>query len=66
MPPEIAALADRFCRRDCHSNARRWPPYRYVAAMSWFVADHVHGAKRSPDDVKTLCACSDKMRDTLQ
>jgi hypothetical protein len=31
---------------DCHSNQTRWPAYSYVAPVSWFVAGHVHDARK--------------------
>jgi hypothetical protein len=34
--PEAEALARGACY-DCHSNETQWPPYSYVAPMSWFV-----------------------------
>src|SRR5688572_26084321 len=42
LDPKVAAVLDRSCN-DCHSNKTRWPWYANVAAVSWFVIDHVDG-----------------------
>ncbi len=39
-----SAEAERLARAacyDCHSNETEWPPYSYVAPMSWLVRDDV-------------------------
>jgi mono/diheme cytochrome c family protein len=37
---EAEALFDAACA-DCHSNETDWPPYSYVAPMSWLVRSDV-------------------------
>lgn len=43
--PKTRQYAVRACF-DCHSNQTRWPAYSYVAPVSWYVAGHVHDAKK--------------------
>lgn len=38
--PEAEALARAACY-DCHSNETNWPPYSYVAPMSWLVRNDI-------------------------
>ena len=39
-PPEIMVILERSCY-DCHSHQTDWPPYAYVAPVSWLVAGDV-------------------------
>lgn len=42
--PVARELAVRACY-DCHSNESRWPPYSYVAPMSWLVRRDVEAGR---------------------
>lgn len=44
-PAEVRMVLERSCF-DCHSNETRWPWYSYIAPASWFVAEHVHDARK--------------------
>jgi hypothetical protein len=41
---QTAALARDACY-DCHSNETEWPPYSYVAPMSWLVRRDVEAGR---------------------
>jgi len=41
---ETASLARDACY-DCHSNETEWPPYSYVAPMSWLVRRDVEAGR---------------------
>lgn len=43
--PETKALWVRACA-DCHSNETVWPPYAYVAPISWLVSHNVDEGRR--------------------
>jgi len=43
--PETKALWVRACA-DCHSNETVWPPYAYVAPISWLVSHNVTDGRR--------------------
>ena len=43
--PETKALWVRACA-DCHSNETVWPPYAYVAPISWLVSRNVIEGRR--------------------
>ena len=43
--PETKALWIRACA-DCHSNETVWPPYAYVAPISWLVSRNVIEGRR--------------------
>jgi hypothetical protein len=43
--PETKALWVRACA-DCHSNETVWPPYAYVAPVSWLVSRNVTEGRR--------------------
>lgn len=43
--PEGRRLAVAACY-DCHSNQTKWPPYSYVAPMSWLVQRDVENGRR--------------------
>jgi hypothetical protein len=45
IPPGVHATLRRACM-DCHSNESRWPWYSNIAPVSWFLVDHVNGARR--------------------
>ena len=43
--PETRALAQRACF-DCHSNETVWPPYAYIAPVSWLVVHDTLDGRR--------------------
>jgi mono/diheme cytochrome c family protein len=43
---ETKALFDRACA-DCHSNQTQWPPYAYVAPVSWLVVHDTNEGRRA-------------------
>ena len=43
--PETKALWTRACA-DCHSNETVWPPYAFVAPISWLVSHNVDEGRR--------------------
>ena len=43
--PETKALWVRACA-DCHSNETVWPPYAYIAPISWLVSHNVDEGRR--------------------
>lgn len=45
-PEEVMTLLKKSCY-DCHSNETVWPNYSNVAPVSFFVAGHVHDARRA-------------------
>jgi hypothetical protein len=45
---EVAAIARGACY-DCHSNETEWPPYSWVAPMSWLVRNDVESGRRELD-----------------
>lgn len=45
LPKEVNQIIIRSCY-DCHSNNTIWPWYSNVAPVSWFVANHVHEARK--------------------
>ena len=44
-PDQVAADLARGACYDCHSNESEWPPYSYVAPMSWLVRRDVEGGR---------------------
>lgn len=45
-PTEVMTLLKKSCY-DCHSNETIWPDYSNIAPVSFFVASHVHDARRA-------------------
>ena len=44
IPSEVSAILERSCY-DCHSNTTVWPWYRNITPVSWWLVDHVNGAR---------------------
>ena len=45
VPPEVSQLLQVACY-DCHSNNTRYPWYASVQPVGWWLAGHIHDAKR--------------------
>lgn len=64
VPPEVKAILDRSCR-NCHSNQTVWPPYAYVAPVSWLLVWDVSEARDDMNLSEWGVANPDAQRDTL-
>ncbi|MEA2974119.1 MAG: hypothetical protein QOG82_2577 [Actinomycetota bacterium] len=61
-----AAEAERLARAacyDCHSNETEWPPYSYVAPMSWLVRNDID---RGRDALNFSVGGGDKLHDAAE
>jgi len=45
-PAKVMSILKKSCY-DCHSNETVWPNYSNVAPVSFFVASHVHNARKA-------------------
>ena len=64
VPPEVNAILERSCK-DCHSNETLWPPYAYVAPVSWFLVVDVNNAREKMNLSEWGTEDADAQRDTL-